>query len=120
MSKFVDRQTDYIKDREEALSLQTYEYQYPGDLNLKPGSDEHGKLLSRLLELIQTGRTPIQDKRDKWETIDQSMNAFVTLDDEETEDRLKDNRLPSRIVIPTSFAIEDTILSYLLFPKIIN
>ena len=91
-----------------------YKYQYPPGLNLKPGSELHQRLLSRLLRYgwesarVQTARRPA------WDKTNETLTAYISLSDKERLIQHKDPRKPVSIVFPYSYAILETLVSYLV------
>lgn len=91
-----------------------YEYDYPHELDLKPGSELHGKLLTKLLALARESAGVMQKRHKTWNEIDRTLTAYISLDDAEKLVQNKDKRKPVSIVFPYSYAIMETLLSYMI------
>src|SRR5215510_372134 len=95
-------------------SKDDYGYKYPNNLDLKPGSRLHQKILSTLLQYARDSASIISRRFDKWGEIDNKLQAFIPIDKEEKEVRRRDSRKPISIVFPYSYAILETLVSYLV------
>ena len=86
---------------------------YP-DHDLTPGSRMSDFLLSQILLRSTESERFMAPKHETWHDIDKSLNVFIDKDKEEADIERNDNRVPTSIVIPESYAIRETILTYLL------
>jgi hypothetical protein len=91
-----------------------YKYDYSRDLNLKPGSDLHEKIKTEVLKRARESSNSMSSRFDSWNKIDEILTSYIETDDAEKEIQDKDHRKPVSIVYPYSYAILETILSYLL------
>lgn len=98
----------------EPLATAHYDYQYPEDLNLKPGTPKHDMLRDEILERARQSHTAISNRFSSWNEIDRVLNTYVELDTEEKEVKKKDGRKPVSIVFPYSYAIHETLVTYLM------
>jgi hypothetical protein len=89
-----------------------YGYSYPRGLDLKPGSDLHRKLVTKLLERGNASRSVMSQRYDSWQKLDETLTAYVPLDEKETEVQDEDDRKSVSIVIPYSYAVLETLLTY--------
>lgn len=89
-----------------------YKYSYPEDLDLHPKSNRHKKLVRLILDYARASSRKINDRHDSWNKIDEMLTAFIPLSKEEDEVKAKDSRKPTSIVIPTTYATLETLLSY--------
>ena len=90
-----------------------YKYDYPNDLNLKPGSDLHEKIKNRLLERARASSTVMKSRHRSWKKIDEKMTAYIPTDEDEDKIKDKDERRPVSIVFPYSYAMLETYLAYM-------
>ena len=90
-----------------------FSYDYPMGLDLRPGSDLHDDLQNELLRRAQTSHDRVSKRYDTWRTIDRTLTAYIPLDEEEKDIRRVDERKPVSIVFPVSYAMMQTVLSYL-------
>lgn len=98
----------------ENLRVVNYDYDYPQDLDLKPGSEFHQQLLAKVLQRAQASSTVMQRRYDSWNKIDQVLTAYIPLDDKEKAEKEKDSRKPMSVVVPYSYAALETILTYMV------
>ncbi len=99
-------------------------YNYPNGKDLKPGSPLHVKVLGEIMRRAEDSFNVMSDRHDTWAQIDQVMRAYIPLSEYET--KLKKGRggneggesmnpltRPVSIMVPYSFAVRDTLLTYL-------
>lgn len=97
----------------QSLASIDYSYKYANGLNLKPGSKLHDKLRDELLSRARASALVMSKKFDTWRKLDESLSAYIRLDSEEQAVKESDERKPTSIVFPYSYAILETILSYM-------
>jgi len=90
-----------------------FDYDYPRGLDLKPGSSLHTKLVSEIKKRALASQRVMSSRYDDWNTIDRTLTAFINLDDKEKKSKAEDDRKPTSIVFPYSYAIMETLLGYL-------
>lgn len=88
------------------------EYSYPEDLDLEPGSKTHDELVDYINQLALRSYHAMSRKHDTWDRIDELLNVYIDADEEEEEVLAEDSRKPTSIVIPTTFAALEAILTY--------
>ena len=91
-----------------------YKYAYPEGMNLKPGEELHQRLLSRLLRYGWEAAKVQSSRRPAWDEINKTLTAYISLSDKEMLLKKKDQRKPVSIVFPYSYAILETLVSYLV------
>ena len=89
-------------------------YAYPRGLDLRPGSSLHTAILSRLNIRVQESSREISKRHKSWKKIDQTLTAYIPIDEAEKKVKDNDERRPVSIVIPYSFATMETLLTYLV------
>lgn len=97
-----------------------FEYEYPEGLDLKPGSDLHQKILSRLLMYGRESSRVVSQRRSSWNEMDEKLTAYIPTTQKEKDIKNRDRRKPVSIVFPYSYAILETLVSYLVaafFPE---
>lgn len=87
-------------------------YTYPNDLDLRPASPDHGKLLKEIYIRALESSNEMSKRYASWKKVDESLTAYVKLDDAETAIKNIDDRKPLSIVVPYSYATLETILTY--------
>ena len=90
------------------------EYTYPRGLDLRPGSLLHQELLTKLNQRISESSQEMSKRHKSWKKIDQTLTAYIPLDESEEKVKENDERKPVSIVIPYSFATLETLLTYLV------
>ena len=97
-----------------------YKYTYPGGLDLRPGSDTHQRILGRVMRYGLESARVITRRHKSWEDIDEKLTAYIPTSERENEVKNKDRRKPISIVFPYSYAILETLVSYMVaafFPE---
>lgn len=110
---------DYPVDTS-SVTREDHKYTYPNNLKLKPGSDLHQRLLSKLNQYALSSSAIIRDRHNSWLEIDKKLSAFIATDKKERKIREKDPRRPISIVFPYTYAILETLISYMVaafFPE---
>jgi hypothetical protein len=87
-------------------------YTYPRELNLKPGTELHNKIITAVLERAEDSYSVMSRRHDTWRKIDQNQTAYISTDTEEDIVKSKDERKPVSIVVPYSYATLETLLTY--------
>jgi len=106
-----------VQEREDVKSLtwdKDISYNYPKGLNLKPGSEQHKKLLSYILEQSSYSASIQSQRFSDWNKMDQSLIAYKRPDKDEKKVTDEDDRRPISIVFPYSYAILETQLAYMI------
>jgi len=98
----------------ESLRNINFNYDYPDGLDLRPGHPFHDALRDKLLRYATDSAHVMSGRFDSWNKIDESLTTFIETDDAEEDIKDKDHRKPVSIIYPYSYAILETILSYLL------
>ncbi len=94
-------------------SEDNYSYQYPAGLNLRPDSQDHKELLTKIWNRANESSTEMQKRFPVWKKIDRSLTAFVQTSDDEKLVKEIDDRKPVSIVVPYSYAVLETLLTYM-------
>jgi len=92
----------------------SYPYKYPIKMDLRPGSEQHGKILAFVMDAAQKSRDALSSRFQIWREIDQTMTAYIPISAKEQAVREADSTKPVSIVVPTTYATMDTILTYLV------
>lgn len=98
----------------------SFTYPYPPGLALKPGTLFHDELRNKILERATFSANKMSQRHDSWQKMDESVTAYSWIDDEEAKVQQKDARKPVSIVFPYSYAILETLMSYMVsafFPE---
>jgi hypothetical protein len=90
-----------------------YEYDYPNELDLKPGSEVHEHVKNMLLKRARASAQVVNKRHDSWEKIDEKMTGYIPADEAEKDVKDEDERRPISIVFPYSYAMLETFLAYM-------
>lgn len=92
-----------------------YEYEYPENLDLRPNvrSEMHQKIKDRVIQKARVSRSVISNRFDSWRQIDKFLVTYIRPDEEEAKVKAQDDRKPISIVFPYSYAVLETMLTYL-------
>jgi hypothetical protein len=90
-----------------------FNYKYPAGLDLRPDSQLHKKLRSRIFERARMSRNEISKRFDSWREIDKTLTTYMPLKDKERELKEKDSSKPVSIVFPYSYSMLEALLTYL-------
>ena len=107
--------TSQVRTSEESrgrLKETDFKYEYPDKLDLKPGSELHEKLIEFILLRAQESRDAISARYETWAKVDETLTAYIRLDDKEKKVQAQDDRRPVSIVVPVTFATMETLLTY--------
>jgi len=99
--------------KNDIYSRETFDYEYPFDLDLKPDSDFHNKLRSRIWQRASEARHEISKRFDSWREIDKTLTTYIPLKDKEEKLKTKDPAKPVSIVFPYSYSMLEALLTYL-------
>ena len=91
-----------------------FQYDYPDGLDLKPGSELHQDLVSKILERARESSNVIKARHPSWNNVDRVLTTYALTDEDEDEIQDNDSRKPVTIVFPYSYVIMETMLSYLV------
>jgi hypothetical protein len=103
-----------LETKRSTTFTEDFEYEYPDGLDLHPNSKLHKKLKDLILERAREASTHISTRFESWREIDQFLTAYKRIDKEEAEVLDDDPRKPVSIVFPYSYAILETLLSYMM------
>jgi hypothetical protein len=87
-------------------------YKYPKDMDLRPSSVLHQKLMKEVFTRALESSTEMSKRYASWKKVDQTLTAYIRLDESEEVIKSKDDRKPVSIVVPYSYATLETILTY--------
>ncbi len=91
-----------------------YSYSYPRDLDLTPKSKLHDKIIKEVCRRVTDSQQIMRSRYPSWRKIDESLTAYVPLDDAEKLLKQKDRRKPVSVVVPMSYVTRETLLTYLV------
>jgi len=95
------------------ITSQDMDYDYPYDLDLRPGSKLHEKIKTELMTRARESHSLISKRVNSWNQIERVMTAYVDLSASEKDVVNSDNRKPVSIVFPYTYVILETVITYL-------
>lgn len=101
-------------DAKETRFAKDLEYDYPEGIDLHPNSKLHKRLKNMILERARESANLMSTRFESWRKVDQYLTAYKRTDDEEDDVTSEDDRKPVSIVFPYSYAILETLLSYMM------
>lgn len=101
-------QTEKKDKGQQALLDANFDYTYPEDLNLKPGSDQHERLVNMLKQRATESHRVMSRRYSEWERIDKTLRVYVPPETEK-----EDGKDKYEIVVPESHATLDILLTYM-------
>jgi len=99
--------------KDDIYSKETFNYDYPGGLDLKPGSDFHNGLRDKIWQRANESRHEISKRFPYWREIDKTLTTYIPLKDYEKKIKGNDDTKPVSIVFPYTYSILESLLTYL-------
>jgi len=100
---------DLVKD----LTDINYNYDYPEDLDLRPGSTLHIFLKNEILKRARASRSVVEKRFNSWNEIDRVLTTYIPTTQAEKDIKTADSRKPVSIIFPYSYAVLDTLMTYM-------
>jgi len=100
---------DLVKD----LTDINYNYDYPEDLDLRPGSTLHIFLKNEILKRAMASRSVVEKRFNSWNEIDRVLTTYIPTTQAEKDIKTADSRKPVSIIFPYSYAVLDTLMTYM-------
>ena len=92
---------------------ENHNYDYPNGLDLKPGSDFHSALRTKIWTRARESRNEISKRFPSWNEIDKSLTTYIPVKDKERLIKEKDSTKPISIVFPYSYSMLEALLTYM-------
>jgi hypothetical protein len=99
--------------KDDIYSRKDHKYDYPDNLDLKPGSDFHNKLRDKIWQRANSSRHEMSKRFSSWREIDRTLTTYIPLKDKEEQLKKKDSTKPVSIVFPYSYSVLESLLTYL-------
>ena len=90
-----------------------HDYDYPNGLNLKPGSELHEKLRNKIWQRARESRNEMSKRFTSWREIDKTNTVYIPLKEKEKALKEKDSTKPVSIVIPYSYSVLESLMTYM-------
>lgn len=95
------------------LDNANFDYEYPEGLNLKPGSELHTKIVNEVIARAKESNTVMSARYKSWKNMDKITTTYQYVDETEEKIQDKDERKPVSIIFPYTYAIKETLLTYM-------
>lgn len=89
-------------------------YEYPGGIDFTPGSKAHEKIKQEVLRRARDSRDHLSKQYPYMRDVDETLSAYIDIDENEQKDLDEDMRIPVSIVIPVSYSMLETMLTYMM------
>lgn len=92
-----------------------YDYDY-GGLTLKPGSlggKLHKRIVTEVMDKARASHSVISNRFSSWRDIDKLLTTYVAPSEDDKQVKAADPNKPTTIVFPYSYAVLETMLTYL-------
>ena len=90
-----------------------YEYDYPDGRDFRPNDELHDEICDSVMNKAVASHNVISQRFPSWRSIDQFLTGYIPADEEEQNVQDEDSRKPVSIVFPYTYAVLDTLLTYL-------
>jgi hypothetical protein len=91
----------------------SYDYDYPDDLDIRPGQKTHEDLKTLVLKKARGSQEVLKRRFSGWNEIDKTLTAYIESDASEEDVNDEDYRKPTTMVVPVSYATIETLLTYM-------
>ena len=93
-----------------------YNYNYPNGNDYLPGKSDglHKKIVEKVMDRARASATVMKRRHPYWNQLDQNLTTYVDLSEEDKKVKAKDDKKPTTIVFPYSYAILETLLGYMV------
>uniref|UniRef100_A0A6M3K6X7 Portal protein n=1 Tax=viral metagenome TaxID=1070528 RepID=A0A6M3K6X7_9ZZZZ len=99
--------------KESYFEKDSFKYEYPNGLDLKPDSDFHNELRDKIWSRANESRHEISKRFPYWQEIDRTLTTYIPLKDYEESIKSEDDTKPVSIVFPYTYSILESLLTYL-------
>lgn len=98
-----------------------FQYQYPQGLKLRPGTKLHDRLVDLVMRYARDSYTRMSSRHRDWREVDRVLKAYTYLpptggprksEDENAKGAIGKNDTMRRIVMPVSYVVLETLLTY--------
>ena len=91
----------------------SYDYEY-GEHDFRPGKSAlHKHVVDEVMKKSRASYSVISNRFESWRDIDKLLTTYIRPDQQERDVKAQDDRKPTSIVFPYSYAVLETLLTYL-------
>ena len=87
--------------KKQDLRSVSYDYDYPADLKLKPGTKVHDDLVDQVMKRANESRHNMEGRYDSWRQVDRTLTAYVRPED---LDETKNVNASAPVLVPISYS----------------
>lgn len=95
------------------IGSKEYDYDYPGGLDLRPTSELHKRIVTEVIARARESHEVMSIRYTSWKKQDQVLTTYKYVDEAEEKVQEKDSRKPVSIVFPYTYAVMETLITYL-------
>jgi len=106
-------QGDSSDVRQKNYREMNFDYKYPYGLDLRPDSDFHESLRTKIWARASESRRLISNRYSSWNEIDNILTVYIPLSEEEKKLKDKDSNNPVSIIFPYSYSNLEALLTYM-------
>ena len=92
---------------------ETFDYEYPDGLDLKPGSKLHDDIRNKIWQRARESRNVMSKRFSSWNEIDETLTAYIPTKEKERLIKEKDSTKPISIVFPYTYSMLEALLTYM-------
>jgi len=92
----------------------SFDYSYPYDLDLKPGSTLHDDIRNKIWQRACESRNEMSKRFSSWNEVDKVLTTYIPTSMKEKELKSKDPRKPISIVFPYTYSMMEALLTYMI------
>lgn len=89
-----------------------FDYKYPRGIDLRPGSELHGKIVSALMQRALESQRVMSNRYSSWKSVERSLTVYIN--PERKQAAKEDREKVEPVIVPVTFAILETLLTYMV------
>lgn len=89
-----------------------YKERYPNGLDLTPGSEDHQRIVARVLSMARAGKDVMSKRYDVFKKIDRSLTVYVK--PETKKNAREDDKKTIPVIVPESYGVLEILMTYMV------
>ena len=110
MPIYFDPQDTENKKNQKDLRDVSYEYDYPLEKDLRPGTKSHDELVDMVMKRATESRHNMEVRYDSWRAVDRTLTAYIRPEDKDASENVNAS---APVLVPVSYATLETLLTYM-------
>jgi len=98
----------------EGTTTPNFKYHYEEGRDWTPGKELHQRIVSKLIQYAKSSSAVVSARHPAWNSMDEKLIGYIPLSDAEKLIKKKDSRRPVSIIFPYTYAILETLISYMV------